>query len=161
MRERHRHRILDRMQQLHHHIGHVPERQLPAVRRPQRRSHAERIQQQRLPTMRRRHNEVRIDAIVAQIRVARVTVTGLHFVLATERVERGARYMDASGLAARLHVIGQRHVVRPDVELPLAQPQDAAQHAAGVNADAHVQMDVRRFDDRTVNTGGGYLVAIA
>lgn len=43
--------------------------------------------------------------------------------------------------ASRLHVIGQRHVVRPHVVLPLAEADHAAQDVAGVDADAHVDVD--------------------
>lgn len=42
--------------------------------------------------------------------------------------------------AGRLHPVGQRHVVRPDVVLPLAQADDAAQHVPRVNADPHVDI---------------------
>lgn len=50
--------------------------------------------------------------------------------------------------AAALHVVGQRHVVAPHVELPLAQAQHAAQHVAGVNADAHVHIEAGRLANK-------------
>lgn len=37
-------------------------------------------------------------------------------------------------------MIGQRHVVRPYVELPLSESQNAAQDRSRVYADAHVQI---------------------
>lgn len=45
------------------------------------------------------------------------------------------------GYTSGLHVIGQRHVVAPHVELPLPQAQDAAQNVSGVYADAHVHVE--------------------
>lgn len=88
------------------------------------------------------HYEERIDAMITQIRGSLVAVSGLHLVLARQRVEGGACDMHPSRLATRLHVIGQRHIVGPHIELPLAQPQHAAEHASGVNAHAHVQNDI-------------------
>jgi hypothetical protein len=48
------------------------------------------------------------------------------------------------GYAAALEVVGQGHVVGPDVELPLAQPEDAAEDRAAVDADPHVEVDLGR-----------------
>lgn len=46
---------------------------------------------------------------------------------------------------ARLHVIGQRDVIAPDIKLPLAQPEHAAQHVTSVYAYAHVHVEARCF----------------
>lgn len=46
--------------------------------------------------------------------------------------------MDAAGNAPRLHVVGGGDVIGPDVELPFAQAQNAAEHVSRVDANAHV-----------------------
>lgn len=48
MRKWNRHRVLDGVQQLDHHVGHVPERELPPIGRPQRRANPQRVQHQGL-----------------------------------------------------------------------------------------------------------------
>lgn len=40
------------------------------------------------------------------------------------------------------HVVGDRDVMRPQIELPLEQPEHPAQHRAAVDADAHVQVNL-------------------
>ncbi|KAF9407868.1 hypothetical protein HW555_012256 [Spodoptera exigua] len=42
---------------------------------------------------------------------------------------------------ARLHVIGERDVIAPDIELPLAKPEHATQHVASMYAYAHVHVE--------------------
>ena len=51
--------------------------------------------------------------------------------------------------AARFHVIGEGHVIAPHVILPFAQSQNAAQHFARVNANAHVYIYTGRFSHLT------------
>jgi len=43
------------------------------------------------------------------------------------------------GNAGRLHAVSQGDVIRPDVELPLAQPQHPTVHSATVYTDSHVE----------------------
>ena len=50
----------------------------------------------------------------------------------------GLTDVHAARHAAGLHVVGQRDVVRPDVELPLAEAEHAAENGARVHADTHV-----------------------
>jgi hypothetical protein len=48
-------------------------------------------------------------------------------------------------LPVGLHLVGHGDVVGPDVVLPLSESEDAAEDAAGVDANAHVELHVRRF----------------
>jgi hypothetical protein len=52
---------------------------------------------------------------------------------------------------SRFHVVGQGDIVGPDVELPLAQSQHAAQHVARVNSNSHVNVEASRFTNKSVN----------
>ena len=47
-------------------------------------------------------------------------------------------------------MIGERDVVGPDVELPLPQPQHAAQHRARVDANPHVQVNLQWWKINTI-----------
>lgn len=51
--------------------------------------------------------------------------------------------VSSPGESSGLHVVGQRHVVRPHVVLPFLQTDHAAEHVARVNADAHADVDLR------------------
>lgn len=92
VRERHRHGILNRVQQLHDHIGHVAEGQLTAIGRAQRRPYSQCVQDHRLPAVRGRHNKVRVHLIVAQIVVTRLAESGLHLVFAAQGVQSGPKW---------------------------------------------------------------------
>lgn len=48
--------------------------------------------------------------------------------------------LDEPGLASRFHLICERDVVGPDVELPLPESQHPAVHPAAVDADSHVHV---------------------
>ena len=48
---------------------------------------------------------------------------------------------DIPGDASRLHVVGQGHVVRPNVKLPFLLPEHPAMGPAGVDAHPHVHID--------------------
>ena len=50
--------------------------------------------------------------------------------------------MHLPGDASRLHVVGQRYVVGPDVVLPLPQAEDAAEDPPGVEADPHIELNL-------------------
>lgn len=104
--------------------------------------------------MRRRHNEIRIHTVVPQIRIPRIAVASLHLIFAAQRVQRRPRHMNTARFAARLHVIGQRHIIRPHIELPLAQTQNAAQHPSRMDADTHVQVDIGGLDDGPIDSDG-------
>ena len=54
-----------------------------------------------------------------------------------------------SRLALGLHHVGERHVVRPDIELEAPRADDAAQHGARVHAHTHVHLHSSH-----VSTGG-------
>lgn len=45
--------------------------------------------------------------------------------------------------SSRFQLVGDVHVPGPDVKLPLPQPQDATQHRARVDPDAHVNVMFR------------------
>ncbi|CAA9994129.1 unnamed protein product, partial [Nesidiocoris tenuis] len=60
----------------------------------------------------------------------------------SQKASSGFRYMNPSRLAGRLHFIGERDVVRPDVEFEPPPADDAAQYGTGVNADSHVDVFV-------------------
>lgn len=53
--------------------------------------------------------------------------------------------MDSPSLPSSLHLIGERYVIRPDVELPLAQSQDTTVDTTAVDAHAHVHVDARHL----------------
>lgn len=52
-------------------------------------------------------------------------------------------------------MVGQRHVVRPHVVLPLAKADHAAQDVAGMDADTHVDVDSSCVPDLSVDAGWG------
>lgn len=58
--------------------------------------------------------------------------------------------------ASRFHVVGQRHVVRPHIVLPLAEADHAAQDVAGMDADTHVDVDSGGVPDLSVEGGGAH-----
>ena len=60
------------------------------------------------------------------------------------------------GQAARLHHVGQRHVVGPHVVLPLPQAQHAAEHAARVQTHAHVQVHLGGLHHRPARGSGAF-----
>lgn len=147
VRERRRHRVFDRVQQLHNDVRNVPERELPSIRRADHRSNAECVHQQRLSPMVRRDDEECVDVVLVQVRVTCPTEACLDFVLAAQRVERRPSDVHTARLAAGLGVVRCRYVIGPHVELPFAEPKDAAQHASRVNTHSHAQLDVRRLDE--------------
>ena len=51
-------------------------------------------------------------------------------------------------LSPGLHVVGEVDVVGPDVVLPLPEPEDPTEDPATVDADPHVQINIRRLHDR-------------
>lgn len=59
------------------------------------------------------------------------------------------------GNASRLHVVGQRYVVRPHVVLPLAKADHTAQDVAGMDADAHADVDSGGVPDLSVGGAHG------
>lgn len=95
-----------------------------------------------LAAMWRWHDEESVHSMVTEVRGSLVSVAGLHLVLPRERIQGGPRNMHPAGLPARLHVVGQGDVVGPNVELPLPEAQNTAEHSARVDANAHVQDDV-------------------
>lgn len=97
----------------------------------------------------RRHNEKRVHTVIAQIRIPCIAMAGLHLVFAAQRIQSGSRDVHTTRFTARFHVIGQRHIIGPHVELPFAQPQNAAEDTAGMDADTHVEVDIGGFDDGT------------
>jgi hypothetical protein len=52
--------------------------------------------------------------------------------------------------ASTLHIVGQRDVIGPNIELPLAQPEDSAVHASWVDADPHVDVDACHVTHQSV-----------
>lgn len=56
-------------------------------------------------------------------------------------------------LPSCLHHVGERHVVGPDVVLPLAQPQHPTQHPPRVDANPHVELDVCCIHHRPGDVG--------
>lgn len=49
-------------------------------------------------------------------------------------------------------MVGQCHVVAPNVKLPFPQAQHAAQYVSGVYADPHVHVKSCRFSDESLHT---------
>ena len=47
------------------------------------------------------------------------------------------------------HVVGERDVIGPDVELPLPQTENSAVNSAGVNAHAHVHVHAGHLADES------------
>ena len=58
------------------------------------------------------------------------------------------------GHPSGLHPVGERDVVAPDVELPLAEADDAAEHVARVHADPHVHVRAGHLAHRSGQGGG-------
>ncbi len=106
----------------------------------------------RLPPPGGRDDEVAVDASPAPVFLPQPR-PWLDLVLAPEVLQRGLRDVDAPGLPVGLHLVGRGDVVGPDVVLPLAQAEDPAEDAAGVDAHAHVQAHVRRLHHRAVCGG--------
>lgn len=94
-----------------------------------------------------RHNEERLDLVLGEVGVPLDAVALLDLVAVVEEVDGDLGDVHAARHAARLHVVGERDVVRPDVVLPLAEADDAAQHVAAMHADSHVDVDDRRLPD--------------
>lgn len=57
-------------------------------------------------------------------------------------------------LASSLHVVGQRDVVRPDVELPLPETKDTAVYSPAVNSHAHVHVHPCHLPDQPGDGAG-------
>lgn len=55
------------------------------------------------------------------------------------------------GNTASFHVIRQRDVIGPHVELPLINAENAAENGPRMNPDPHVQIDLRRRRGEEVN----------
>lgn len=51
--------------------------------------------------------------------------------------------------SSTLHVVRQSHVVTPDIELPLAQAEDTAQHVSCVNSYSHIHIKSRGFSNES------------
>lgn len=64
----------------------------------------------------------------------------------------GCEPSSSPGLPSGLHLVGQSHVVGPDIKLPLAQAQHAAVDSAAVDAHPHVHVDARHLPDQPANT---------
>ena len=58
------------------------------------------------------------------------------------------------GHPSGLHPVGESDVVAPDVELPLAEADDAAEHVARVHADPHVHVRAGHLAHRSGQGGG-------
>ncbi len=52
--------------------------------------------------------------------------------------------------SSSLHVIGQRDVVRPNIELPLPEPEDPTVDPTRVDADTHVHVDAGDLANKSV-----------
>ena len=57
------------------------------------------------------------------------------------------------GHPAGLHPVGEGDVVAPDVELPLAEADDAAEHVARVHANPHVHVRTGHLAHRSGQGG--------
>jgi hypothetical protein len=55
--------------------------------------------------------------------------------------------------SSRLHLIRERHVIAPYIELPLSQAEDSAQNVATVHAYPHVDVAARCFPHNPVWRG--------
>ena len=61
---------------------------------------------------------------------------------------KGKNWFLLPRLSPGLHVVGEVDVVRPDVVLPLPEPEDPTENPAAVYADPHVEINIRRLHDR-------------
>lgn len=50
--------------------------------------------------------------------------------------------------AAAFHVVGQCHIIRPHIKLPLDQTKYTAMHTSGVDADTHIYIDSHHFTNK-------------
>ena len=100
------------------------------------------VKEQRLSASGRRNDEERADVGF------RESGTGLDLVLAVKTFQGLLGDVDPAGLALRLHLVGRRDVIRPDVVLPLAKAQNSAEDPSSVNSNSHVQGNIRGFDNR-------------
>ena len=57
-------------------------------------------------------------------------------------------------LASSFHVVGQRDVIRPDVELPLPETKDTAVYSPTVNSHAHVHVHPSHLPDQPGDGAG-------
>lgn len=57
-------------------------------------------------------------------------------------------------LASSLHVVGQRDVIGPDVELPLPETKDTAVYSPAVNSHAHVHVHPCHLPDQPGDGAG-------
>lgn len=55
-------------------------------------------------------------------------------------------------LAAGLHLVGERYVIRPDVKLPLAQAQNPAVNTPAVDAHPHVYINTCHLSHQPKHT---------
>lgn len=55
--------------------------------------------------------------------------------------------MELPSYTGRLYLVGYDYIVRPNVVLPLARSHDAADDAARVNANSHVDVDLSRYSN--------------
>lgn len=63
-------------------------------------------------------------------------------VFAVQQPQRLLTHMHTSRGAGGLQSIGYVHILGPDVELPFGSANDAGQHVAGVNANAHINIQI-------------------
>lgn len=63
--------------------------------------------------------------------------------------------------ASALHVVGERDIIGPDIELPLAQAEHDAVHAAGVDAHAHVHVDRHYLADEATEREKNIIIITA
>lgn len=51
--------------------------------------------------------------------------------------------------AARFHLVGERHIVRPHIKLPFSQAKHTAQYVTSVDANSHVDITPSRLPHKS------------
>lgn len=122
------------------------------------------------PSERRGHYQIRINIMVLQIGISFSSVPGLNLISISKTLQSFLGHMHSPKelnqqhtvipqnvyskhqprYSPTLHVVRQRDVIGPHVELPLAEAQNATVHAAGVDSDPHVHVHAQNFSDQTI-----------
>lgn len=87
--------------------------------------------------------------MVLQITIALIAISLLQFVVTVQALHRLLGDVDSTRYTAAFHVIRQRDIIRPHIELPFDQTENAAMNTSSVNADAHIDIDGHHFADES------------
>ena len=163
------HGKLDGVEELNDHVRNHLEARLPLPARHHVAPDVESVEQVRLPPVVGGDYEVRGDIVLPamdgrqccneifsspssvsppQVLVPEMSHPRLHFILLLKMVQSGLGDVNTPRLPPGLHVVGEVDVVGPDVVLPLPQAENPTEDPAAVDADPHVEINIRRLHDR-------------